>query len=104
MKLKFSGLGSLFGGPFGALLGYQTDKTMDTAARQAKNESILAQMETADQMQAIEDAKAEIENAKANATAQRRAGLMNLTRTRFSNTALGVAGGANAGRKTLLGE
>lgn len=94
----------MFGGPFGALLGYQTDKTMDTAARQAKNESILAQMETADQMQAIEDAKAEIENAKANATAQRRAGLMNLTRTRFSNTALGVAGGANAGRKTLLGE
>lgn len=104
MKLKFTGFGSFFGGPFGTLLGYQTDKAIDTAQRQAKNETILAQQEAAAQSQAIEDAKAEIENAKKTATAQRRDALRGMSRTRFASapqTLLGSVG--NGSGTTLLG-
>ena len=56
MKLKFSVLGSIFGGAIGTFLGYQTDKAIDTAQRQAKNATILAQQEAAAQIQAIQSA------------------------------------------------
>ena len=104
MKLKFSGLGSIFGGPIGTFLGHQTDKAIDTAQRQAKNATILAQQEAAAQIQAVEDAKDEIENAKQTATAQRRDALRGMSRTRFASapkTLLGSVG--NGSGTTLLG-